>query len=129
MIFRSPLPRRPPIVGEPKGFPHHAGDLPACDRLGQHGEGPQKPCLLNDQLVQIGREKNARQDGLHLPHPAQRFQAGQLGHVHVQQNEVDFLTADNGERFFPVAGQQRPVAARREHSLERFAERPVVVGD
>ncbi len=66
---------------------------------------------------------------LDLLHATQRLQARELGHVHVHQQQVNFLAADDRERLLAVAGQKRAEALRLEHALQRLAEVAIVVGD
>ena len=68
----------------------------------------------------MGRHEDAGEHGTELFDPAKGFQAGQFGHVHVQQQEVDFLRMDDFESLFAIARGQGMEPARLEDAGQRL---------
>ena len=125
----GPTDRSVPVVEPPQRLVDHAGDLLPADRLGQHAERFGQLGLLDQEFIQTGREQDARERRLELLDAADRFQARQPRHVHVQQQQMHFLVAHDLQRFLAIAGQQRAKTARLEHDSQRFAKIVIVVGN
>ena len=64
-----------------------------------------------------------------LLHQPQRLQPGELRHVDVDQHEMDLLAANDFQRLFAIAGEERAEPPRLEDDLQCLAEVRVVVGD
>ena len=123
------LPLHIPVICAAQGQLDHAGDLQPADRFRQHRKrlGP-----LGLRISSSSRPADSRMQGssdLNLLDPADRLQARQPRHVHVQQQQMHFLVADDLQRFFAVAGQQGTKAPRLEHDPQCLAEIVIVVGD
>ncbi len=123
------LPIGAPMVRLFEDLLDDAKELTPSDRFRQHRVGVGLVGLTDNRLVEPSRHQDARERPLRLADPTERFQAGQPGHVHIKQNEVDFSFLDNFQRFSPILRQEGLDPQRFKDDLERFAERLIVVGN
>lgn len=113
----------------PQGVSNRAPQLFSTEWFGNNPERFQVACFALDVGVQLGRHQDAGQDQVISSQPANDLQAGQFGHVHVDQHHVNVVGMHDLESFFAIAGQKRPKPLRLKKAPQGFPQFPIVVGD
>ncbi len=80
-------------------------------------------------LIAIRRDQDHRQDTFDLANDLHRLQPAQLGEVHIKQGEMDFLTANDLDRFLATLRQVSSKTNRLEDVSKRLTGALIIVGD
>ena len=115
-------------VGPHQGADHGVQHDVAADRLGDDAVGPGLERLPHHLLVGVGRDQDARQQGVELVYQGQRLQAGQLRHVQVEQGQVDRAVLHNVQGLLAAGGQVGRVTFRLEDLPQGLAAAAVAAG-
>ena len=102
--------------------------MPRTHRLPQHFVGVGAGCIPAKLLGRVCCNQNARRDSVEGLQNPNRLQTRQLGHVHIEQCNVDRLAFDNGNRLFSRFNFQS-IEVRFEDELDRLAKPAVIVSN
>src|SRR5689334_13021308 len=102
--------------------PHHARqrvqEQVQVDGLGEHAEHVHSQSLVQQMVGQVLRQQNGGRSGLELAHELDDLEAAELGHLLIEDGDVDRLALEQVQRLAPAAHRDRAHAL----GLEELAD-------